>query len=119
MYSFADRDMFMRYYWGLAAGHTYTHSMRNGNPPAEASATSNNVDEIGYLPPATSSGDIGLLNQLPEQEGDVQHDDDPELGFENRQDDLLDEEDISGDEGGMEDDDEFFATNDMFGFDYS
>ena len=106
----------MRYYWGLAAGHTYTHSMRNGNPPAEASATSSNVDEIDVLPPETSSGDVGLLNQLP---SNIQHDDDPEFGFENRQDDLIDEEDISGDEGSIEDDDEFFATNDMFGFDYS
>jgi len=109
----------MRYYWGLAAGHTYTHSMRNGNPPAEASATSNSIDETDDLSPELVSGDICLLDQLLEQEDDVQHNDDPELGFENQQDDLLDEEDISGDEGGIEDNDEFFAVNDMYyGFHY-
>ena len=107
----------MQYYWGLAAGHTYTHSMRNGNPPAEASTASNNVDETDDLLPELGPDDtICLLNQLPEHESDVQHDDDPELGFENRQDDFLGEEDISGD-GGIEDNDEFFAMNDMYGFD--
>jgi hypothetical protein len=25
MYRFVDRDMFMRYLWGLAVGHTYAH----------------------------------------------------------------------------------------------
>jgi hypothetical protein len=90
--------------------------MRNGDPPAEASTASNNVDETDDLLPEL---DICLLNQLPEHESGVQHDDDTELGFENRQDDFLGEEDISGDEGGIEDDDEFFAMNDMYGFDYS
>ena len=111
----------MRYYWGLAAGHTYTHSMRSGDPPAEAAAASNNVDETDGPSPELDSGDICLLNQPPEeQEGDVQQDDDSELGFENRQDDFLDEENISGDEEGLlEDDDEFLAMNNMYGFDYS
>ena len=113
--------MFMQYYWGLAAGHTYTHSMRSGDPPTEAAATSHNVDETDGPSPELDSSDICLLNQPPEeQEGDIQQDDDSELGFENRQDDFLDEENISGDEEGLlEDDDEFLAMNNMNGFDYS
>jgi hypothetical protein len=114
-YSFVDRDMFMRYYWGLAAGHTYTHSTRNDDSPTETSATSNTDD----LEPETSSGDFGLLNQLlGRNDDDVQHDNDAELSFENRQDDIFDEADISEDEGAVEGDDEFFAMHDMYGINY-
>ena len=112
----------MRYYWGLAAGHTYTHSMKSSNSPTRASATSKSADEPNELDepePETlaSSGDTGLLHELPEQDNDSQRGDDPELGFENRQDDFLDEVEAE-DEGGMEDDDEFCAMVDMYGFGY-
>ena len=30
--SFVDRDMFMRYHWGLGVGHTYTHSRKDADP---------------------------------------------------------------------------------------
>jgi hypothetical protein len=110
MRSFVDRDMFMRYYWGFAAGHTYAHSMRNGHPATQFSA---GINEANDSEPETSSGDGGLFNQ---QDGDVQYDNNPEFGFQNRQDDVIDDEgEISGDEGSIDDDEEFFAINDMYG----
>jgi len=116
MNSFVDRDMFMRYYWGLAAGHTYTHSTENDHPQIQSSSTSISVDENDDPEPETSTGDSDLLNHLPERDVDVQHDNNPEFGFDNRQDDLIDDEaEIDGYEGGIDNDDEFIAITDMYG----
>ncbi|KAH7917303.1 hypothetical protein BV22DRAFT_1135525 [Leucogyrophana mollusca] len=40
-FSFVDRDMFMRYHWGMGIGHTHTHDADQtaGTPPPEASPT--------------------------------------------------------------------------------
>ena len=43
--------------------HLNTHSMRSGNPPAEASVASNETDDLS---PELDSGDICLLNRPPE-----------------------------------------------------
>ena len=34
VFSFADRDMLMRFHWGMAAGHTYAHPKAPSNDPA-------------------------------------------------------------------------------------
>ena len=39
--SFADRDMMMRYHWGLGVGHTYAHRKTTVPPNADG----NNLDE--------------------------------------------------------------------------
>ena len=110
--------MVMRYYWGLAAGHTYTHAMHNSNLPAQTSGTSsNNVDETEDPEPETSSNDTGLYTPLRDQDS-YTLDDDPELGFENRQDDFIGEAEIYEDELGIEDDEEFLVMNDMYGISY-
>src|ERR1700722_2291156 len=46
---FVDRDMMMRYHWGLAVGHTYGHRLSESNPPdphdAEESFVGNLTDD--------------------------------------------------------------------------
>jgi len=102
--SFVDRDMVMCFHWGLAAGHTYTHG----------SNTSSNFNHTIPIPEAfedlePETGDSGIY--IPADAGD----DDPELGFENREDDLGENELLSEEEGDIEDDYEFLTINDMYG----
>ena len=81
--------MVMRYHWGLAAGHTYAHVKgTNSEPEMPACANVITSDEG----PETSSGTVNMGEEN-------QNDDDPELGFENRQDDLIDDRANSDGEG--------------------
>jgi len=118
----------MRYHWGLAAGHTYAH-VRDGISEPESElpvAASTNIMTSAEEPEMTA------VNVHMSEED--QNDGDPELGFENRQDDLIDSEDASNDGEGSEreddelvedagnfdseDDDEFLAMDSMYGSAY-
>jgi hypothetical protein len=103
--SFVDRDMIMRFHWGSAAGHTYTH----GSNTSDFNHTLPTPEAFEGFEPET--GDSGVDIYIPEDAGD----DDPELGFENREDDLGENEVLSEEEGSIEDDYEFLAMNDMYG----
>ena len=38
MSSFVDRDMLMRYHWGLGVGHMYAHSTASTGPPSRSTS---------------------------------------------------------------------------------
>ncbi|KAH6913011.1 hypothetical protein BKA70DRAFT_1531748 [Coprinopsis sp. MPI-PUGE-AT-0042] len=71
----ADRDIFMRYLWGLAIGHKYSHG--GVHPPENLSATATSAD-------LSSSFEIAPLQDFEEGDGDefgenemvYRHDDD-------------------------------------------
>jgi hypothetical protein len=86
---FVDRDMVMRYHWGMAAGHVYTHATPN-NICRQAAAT----DENTTGEPTSSEHPGFRCTDLSEQdlEPEDREGDDPELAFENREDDFLAEE---------------------------
>ena len=107
----------MRYYWGLAVGHIYSH---NTSSPTQTSSTAKELDKHVDLEPdlEKSTIDTGLITQPLEQENDVRDGDDPELSFENREDDFIDElEEVVSEEGVIEGD-ELLTTEDMYGYSY-
>lgn len=56
---FADRDMVMRYHWGLGIGHAYSHSSASGpgNPKSRKNVTTDsNNSESAPGPPYPSAG---------------------------------------------------------------
>lgn len=102
--------MVMRYHWGLAAGHTYTHS---------AMFEPTSIEE-----PETSSDTVADVHMTEENQDDAS---DPELGFVNRQDDLIEDAEISDGEASgdwddsivdAENDDEILAIDNMYGHAY-
>ena len=46
-FRFVDRDMLMRYHWGLGVGHIYSHGQRADGPsaPTDTHTTSTAADE--------------------------------------------------------------------------
>jgi hypothetical protein len=97
--------MVMRYYWGLAAGHIYTHS---------CDLYSSNGRSTPPVPDGTEPLEPEM--SIPAVDANIQEDeDDAEFGFENRQDDILEEDLVFDEEQGLEDDDEFLAMYDMYG----
>jgi hypothetical protein len=97
----------MRFHWGLAAGHTYACGSNTSSDFNHALPT---PEAFEGLEPET--GDSGVDAYIPANADD----DDPELGFENREDDLGEDEVLSEEED-IENDDEFLAMNDMYGLD--
>lgn len=108
--------MVMRYHWGLAAGHTYAHGeMYDPEMPSTKLPTSVEEPETSY--------DTGADVHMTGENGD-----DPELGFENRQDDLIEDaansdgeasgggDDSIDDAGNVEEnEDEVLAIDNMYG----
>ena len=95
--SFVDRDMIIRHVPELGVGHVYG--------PSVATGTHSVAD--GTLAPEDIPEDIDVVMALESQaidedethhEGDSLEVDDPELGLDNRETDILDEEDFSGEE---------------------
>lgn len=76
--SFVDRDMLMRYYWGLAIGHQYAHNQRDGAASANSSTEADdNIplrDLDSHDEPYPSTGD------------------EPEFSLDNLEDDVIPEE---------------------------
>jgi|ERR1700685_3670894 len=107
--------MVMRYHWGLAAGHVYTHTMENNMPQIEASAAADGTMAGDPELNARSENSVWSTNQL-EEDNDVQDLDNPELGFENREDDFLGEEYLDVDEEQGILDDELLATDNLYPF---
>jgi hypothetical protein len=111
--------MVMRYHWGLAIGHTYSHAAAAGSAvPVHAPAADTLEDEL-------ASDSANMLVEIPLHQNEENPDyDNPELGFENREDDYIDGEEGDLDEGSMEpnhsgdDDDEFLDYSDMYGPSY-
>jgi hypothetical protein len=91
--------MVMRYHWGLAPGHTYTHNCNTSFAPL---SPKNVEPEIN--PPVADT--VIQVREI---------DDDPELDLENREDDWVEDEVVSECEQDIEDDEEYLAMTDMYG----
>jgi hypothetical protein len=105
--------MMMRYHWGLGIGHTYSHATTAGSSAAPVSAAEPLEDD-----PTPESDITNVLRDisLPQNEKNLDHDD-PELGFENRQDDWVDAEEDDEEEGSMDGtgDEELLEFSSMYG----
>lgn len=113
--------MVMRYHWGLAAGHTYAHGeMYDPEMPSTNIPTSVEEPETSY----NTGADVHMTGENQNDDDD----DDPELGFENRQDDLIEDaansdgeasgggDDSIDDAGNVEEnEDEVLAIDNMYG----
>lgn len=118
----------MRYHWGFAAGHTYTHAEANAPADNDLSSTpiisavdEPNVDLALDEDQEIESNPISL-EHTQRLAGDGDAEGDPELGFANREDDLLEDvhnsvvnEDDDSSRGDIEDDEEYFALYEMYG----
>lgn len=104
MARFADRDMIMRYHWGLAVGHVYAHEKTtDAEPLGQAS------DSLphGYEGEEETHSSAELRNNTGDDPDRDPDEDNPEFGFENDEDGWLDDQaDDSEDEGCIERDDE-------------
>lgn len=109
--------MLMRYHWGLAIGHVYSHGQAASITPVstEAIATASTNDTE---PETSAESEVHQSPHRldPENNPDV---DDAEFGFQNREDDFGDEEEGSGLDVYTEDEEDLMASrsDDMYGFD--
>lgn len=69
--SFADRDMFMRYHWGFAVGHRYTHA----NVAARANAL---LTPFTAVPPQPGITETSPSNQREGEQGTGEDEDEDE-----------------------------------------
>lgn len=101
---FLDRDMVMRYHWGLGVGHVYSH----GRTAGRATAPSNPHDSDAAVEDVPPNEPI-VAEQL-EVGSDI---DDPEFGFQNHDDDMG--EDPQDFEDEFESDEGLIDLHDMYG----
>ncbi|TEB24443.1 hypothetical protein FA13DRAFT_1797302 [Coprinellus micaceus] len=121
---FADRDLFMRYQYGMSIGHLYMHTAKF--PPPHVPTIPSGFDHCEILqaapleaPPATP-GNMGPAEMAAGQEPNSKDDDmvDTAAAFgdhcdeggemdDEKGEDVVDQDDL--------DDDEFLAYNDMYG----
>jgi hypothetical protein len=81
--------MVMRFHWGLAAGHVYTHAAGNNLQPQPIATTTHDEDTIRDLEYDMTTG---KAVDLSEHENDTPDLDNPEFSLENHEDELLDED---------------------------
>jgi len=115
MHRFVDRDMIMRYHWGLAVGHVYTHGQTaalvaslTGMPlstSVEAGEESTEAMEADLLVAPCSHPDPGSDYE------------DAGLGFENHEDDDLWDDEAPDELDRLDylSDDEFINMHDTYG----
>ena len=79
--SFVDRDMVMRYHWGLGVGHTYVHGIDNEVPQNETSNGDNRGQAANsrngitcYTFPDVSDDEESGEDDLAHSVGDVESD---------------------------------------------
>ena len=113
MLRFVDRDMVMRYHWGLAAGHVYAHRTRD-QTVALGTTTLENENMVGDAELNHRPGNSGSITDMPEHEDEVQDFDDPELGFADQEEDFFDDGVVSDKEESMTDDEELIAMDSMY-----
>jgi hypothetical protein len=111
--------MFMRYLWGLAVGHVYTHKHTAGNAAASAAGVplSSHEEPSGSTASALAAVTRTELDVTPDYDTDGE---DAQFGFENLQDDYLGDDDTSQSGHGSDlddsDSDEMAVTmDDMYG----
>jgi hypothetical protein len=94
----------MRYHWGLGVGHVYSHGQRVDIPTPAPTF---------HATPDTASAEV-ILDCSDNQYGETDAEN-PEFGFENREDDWIDVGEDLGEERYDDDDDMLVAMDDMYG----
>lgn len=75
---FADRDMVMRYHWGLGIGHAYSHSSVSGSgyPKSHKNTATDSIDfESASIPPHPDSHNISQASAQPVSKNPHDHED--------------------------------------------
>ena len=113
---FVDRDMTMRYHWGLAVGHTYTHG-QTASKMTNSDKLTSTTHSVGLgsdaMPIASGSAATPDLDAFQEDGSDVEQleaDDDLEYV------DLTDEPEDDDGPDNFSDDDMVLAMEDMYGW---
>jgi len=112
---FADRDMLMRYHWGLAAGHVYTHALAIGTEHAmDLETTTEHTQDFAEN---TTGGARAGSPDLNESASDVEQ---AELEFGDQEDDDWEDRPLGDDNSQVDpedlsDDDAFAAMDEMYG----
>jgi hypothetical protein len=108
--------MIMRYHWGLAVGHVYSHDSA-ANTSTGTSAVQSSVIDGGLEPELEAATDPNPDPHPPHHDSDSDTED-PELGFEDREDDLIDTRDGFHSEDELDvdfdDDDLLVMTDEMY-----
>jgi len=98
----------MRYHWGLGVGHLYSHGQTADVPATAQTRTFHTTTD--------TAPEIVLQPRLGDNQYDETDAENPEFGFENREDDWIDvEEDFREDRYEDDDDDALVAMDDMYG----
>ena len=113
-YSFADRDMLMRYHWGLGISHTYSHGnglqySTNLNPSitSDLENEDNHLEDSDCQINGRSTTDNAAVEQ-DDQLDDLKYDTDKESGSEEEWESVEEEEE----------EEEFLELHDMYHADY-
>ncbi|KAJ3528201.1 hypothetical protein NMY22_g9514 [Coprinellus aureogranulatus] len=106
---FADRDLFMRYEWGLAVGHAYTHGeAAEVNQKVIATRAQQGIPEthIQHATPLTTGGEATLGTLREDQTGDHEAEDPSARPLQIIETETRDHEDDHQDLAGDEEDEE-------------
>jgi hypothetical protein len=110
MHRFVDRDMVMRYYWGMGVGHAYSHE-QTAVVPTDPTASATIPDMT-----TDANSEAALEPRVPDQDCESDRED-PELGLDNREDDWTDTEDLEDELSRVEEEEELIIDmDDMYGF---
>lgn len=106
---FVDRDMLMRYHWGLGVGHVYSHGQS-----AFATATTTSTEDVNQDRATEMHSTDEAIPEVHGEDHDGPSDDEnPELGFNDLEDDWIDESE--GESGSEEEEEELIlAMHDMY-----
>jgi hypothetical protein len=102
LHRFSERDLMMRYYWGLGVGHFYVHQTAATTDcvlqiPEDTQAPDSEQEEL------LGGSDNDASNYVQDGDSEVYDSDNPELGLDDRQSDEWGED---GDESDGDDRDE-------------
>lgn len=95
---FVDRDMIMRYHWGLGVGHVYAHDQTPSRAVTIFSESESNTDLNRPQGVPTSEDATPVFN---DNESDIEQ---PEFELRNRDDDLWEDITIDNSKGLTDDD---------------
>lgn len=112
--SFVDRDMLMRYHWGLAVGHVYTHGSQTtpNAPRSQSQPQDEEIANIGAGGASELEPEIQIEEDIVDNVSEGGDEEDAQFGLESREaEDLLD---TSEEETDTEDDERLLAMEEMY-----
>lgn len=121
LFSFVDRDMVMRFYWGLGVGHIYSHQSQAHDDQVSDGFSTEELANIGDETEVQIENKDNSDDENGGDDDDAEGEDvmEPGLGMEDREnegwmnEDSDQDEDEDGDMG--EEDTEFLERYDMYG----